>query len=415
MSNVSKNAAKMAVQCAEFLEKLGYDKHGLWAKVYPDFMRVVKYLKNHGHTDYDPEVAGKFVEESHEKYLKGELSRGTYNSDRRAVKRMNEFFECGIITQTVEKRISKYQLCPEFERLRSDFLNSRIFHPNTRQDFLWAIGRYLCYFQDHDIFDLSEATIEDVRGFIVETASLMKPGSLHNVLCYLKQFHTYLSGAGEKTPNCIALFSVPVHREMKIRGYVSDEELGRILQQTELSNRHGKRDKAMIMLGATTGLRGIDIVKLKKSDIDWENGEIKTEQKKTGTKIILPLMKPAGEALMDYILNERKPSDADEIFLRSNAPFVPLTDSPAIGYLFDRYCIKAGIERKPFDGKTFHGLRRRLGRSLLVSGSSIEIVSQVLGHLDNETAKHYLSLNSENLKECALGFSGITVERRGLS
>ena len=83
-------------------------------------------------------------------------------------------------------------------------------------------------------------------------------------------------------------------------------------------------------------------------------------------------------------------------------------------YLFDRYCKKAGIERKPFDGKGFHGLRRRLGKNLLVSGSSVAVVSQVLGHQNTETAKHYLSLDSENLKECALDFSGIPVERRGL-
>ena len=414
MNNVSKNAAEMAVQCVEFLEGAGYDKHSLWGNVYSHFMTVVRYLKKHGHTEYVPELADAFVSESHERYISGEISRSTYKDYQRAVRRMNEFYEGGIITHNVERRVSSYQLCDEYERLRSGFLASRIFHPNTRHDFSWAVRRYLCYFQDHGIYSLSEATTEDARKFVVETASTMSSGSLHNVLCYLKQFHVYLSGINEPAPDCAALFSIPVQRETHIRGYVSDEELERILAQTDLSPRHSKRDKAIIMLGATTGLRAVDIVRLKMSDIDWANGEIRIIQQKTGTPIILPLMKPAGEALKDYILNERKPSDAEEVFIRALAPYTALTDSQSVEYLFDQYCIKAGIERTPFDGKGFHGLRRRLGKKLLVSGSPVAVVSQVLGHQDAETAKHYLSLDSENLKECALGFSGIPVERRGL-
>lgn len=414
MSNVSKNAAEMAVQCVEFLENAGYDRHALWGNVYSHFMSIVRYLKKHGHTEYVPELADAFVDESHERYISGEISRSTYKDYQRAVRRMNEFYEGGIITHNVERRGSRYQLCDEYERLRSGFLDSRIFHPNTRHDFSWAVRRYLCYFQDHGIYSLTEATVEDARNFVVETASTMSSGSLHNVLCYLKQFHVYLSGIKEPAPDCTALFSVPVQRETRIRGYVSDEELERILAQTNLSPRHSKRDKAIIMLGATTGLRAVDIVRLKMPDIDWANGEIRIIQRKTGAPIILPLMKPAGEALKDYILNERKPSGAEEVFIRALAPYVALTDSQSVEYLFDRYCRKAGIERTPFDGKGFHGLRRRLGKKLLVSGSPVAVVSQVLGHQDVETAKHYLSLDSENLKECALDFSGIPMERRGL-
>ncbi len=414
MSDVSKNAAEMAVQCVEFLENAGYDRHALWGNVYSHFMSVVRYLKKHGHTEYVPELADAFVDESHERYNNGEISRSTYKDYQRAVRRMNEFYEGGIITRNVERRVSRYQLCDEYERLRSGFLGSRIFHPNTRHDFSWAVRRYLCYFQDHGIYSLTEATVEDARNFVVEAASTMSSGSLHNVLCYLKQFHAYLSGIKEPAPDCTALFSVPVQRETRIRGYVSDEELERILAQTDLSPRHSKRDKAIIMLGATTGLRAVDIVRLKMSDIDWANGEIRIIQQKTGAPIILPLMKPAGEALKDYILNERKPSGAEEVFIRALAPYVALTDSQSVEYLFDRYCRKAGIERTPFDGKGFHGLRRRLGKNLLVSGSPVAVVSQVLGHQAVETAKHYLSLDSGNLKECALDFSGIPVERRGL-
>ena len=89
-----------------------------------------------------------------------------------------------------------------------------------------------------------------------------------------------------------------------------------------------------------------------------------------------------------------------------------MSSGVAIGYLFDSYSRKAGIERSPFDGKGFHGLRRRLARNMLVTGTPVTTIAQVLGHQSIQTAKQYLSLDSQNLKECALDFSCIPLERR---
>ena len=80
--------------------------------------------------------------------------------------------------------------------------------------------------------------------------------------------------------------------------------------------------------------------------------------------------------------------------------------------MFKDYERRAGIERHPFDGKGFHGLRRRLAKKLLVSGSSLAMVAQVLGQEDIQSALQYLALDTGNLKECALSFNGIPVNRR---
>lgn len=89
-----------------------------------------------------------------------------------------------------------------------------------------------------------------------------------------------------------------------------------------------------------------------------------------------------------------------------------MADATTIGTMFKDYEQKAGIERKAFDGKGFHGLRRRLAKKLLVSGSPLTMVAQVLGQTDMQSTLQYLSLDTGNLKECALGFMGIPVVRR---
>lgn len=48
---------------------------------------------------------------------------------------------------------------------------------------------------------------------------------------------------------------------------------------------------------------------------------------------------------------------------------------------------------------------------MVTSGVSINTVSQVLGHTAVDSAKKYISLDSKNLKECALDFNGIEVTR----
>lgn len=97
--------------------------------------------------------------------------------------------------------------------------------------------------------------------------------------------------------------------------------------------------------------------------------------------------------------------------MRLIAPRTGLADAVSIGCMFQQYQRKAGIYRHAFDGKGFHGLRRRLAKKLLVTGTPLTTITQILGHDDPKSARQYLSLDTHNLKECALDFKGIPLER----
>lgn len=86
-----------------------------------------------------------------------------------------------------------------------------------------------------------------------------------------------------------------------------------------------------------------------------------------------------------------------------------MTDGVAIGELFDEYQRKAGIQRTPWDGKGFHALRRTIGKDMVVSGTPVTTVAQVLGQTNMNSAKQYISLDSTHLKVCALDFRGIEI------
>lgn len=84
------------------------------------------------------------------------------------------------------------------------------------------------------------------------------------------------------------------------------------------STAMGKRDYAMIMTAAVTGIRSVDIINLTFDAIDWINGEIRIIQHKTGKTLALPLTTDVGEAIQDYILNGRPKSDLPFVFYVQN-------------------------------------------------------------------------------------------------
>lgn len=340
MNHQSLPVADMVAPIMEILETFGYDRRTLWGNMYSDFMFIVRFYRKQNVTLYNPEITKFYVQSVYNRYKNKEICRSHYVKLKKAASRMDEFYLTGTLQWSCNKRESKFQLNEEYTRLLDAFLASRDFHRNTKGDFAWAVRRYLSYFQQKGISSLENATVNDVRQFIIDTAASVSDGSLHNLLCYLRQFHLFLRESAEPAPDCVALLSYHVPRKMPIRSYVTDDELRRIMEQIDTGTSKGKRDKAIISLGATTGLRAVDIVHLKLSDIDWYRGEIHVVQSKTGGMLSLPILPETGEAIKDYILNGRPDSDCQEVFLREKAPFQAMFDGGAIGYTFDRYAKK---------------------------------------------------------------------------
>jgi hypothetical protein len=152
-----------------------------------------------------------------------------------------------------------------------------------------------------------------------------------------------------------------IPRGSKLYPATTHSELAAIFDEIDRSSVKGKRDYAIILLGAILGVRAIDIIRLRLTDINWQRGDITIIQSKTDMAFILPLTEDIGQALRDYIFHSRRPTGSDIVFQRIYVPFTPITDAISIGNMFDEYRKKAGLPRNAFDGKSFHSLRRALG------------------------------------------------------
>ena len=158
------------------------------------------------------------------------------------------------------------------------------------------------------------------------------------------------------------------------------------------------RDKAAYLLALRCGLRSCDIVNLKFSNINWNNKIITINQKKTGVSLEIPIDNETLNAIIDYILKERKKCNLENIFVTTLAPIRPLSSTAF---------------RKEVRSKTLpdnlqpahnglHIMRRTYASKLLNKGIELSVIASALGHQDKKRVDKYLSTNEEKMKLCAL-------------
>jgi integrase len=157
----------------------------------------------------------------------------------------------------------------------------------------------------------------------------------------------------------------------------------------------------MMVLAAQTGLRGVDVIKLKRSDIDWRKREINIVQSKTGVALCVALEVESGNALYDYLLNARPESDIPNVFLRYHHP-IRAMNPPSVQSIVKKYMAIAGIKPEPHGRYGFHSFRRAFGTKLLESGTPVHLLTQLLGHYDLDSARPYISASEQGLLECCL-------------
>ena len=239
----------------------------------------------------------------------------------------------------------------EAQALLDEFLQTLVRDTNTTYDYSWGVRRYLNYLRGIGITDVTLIRQTDLAAFILSCAREVTRGSMRNILSYTKRFHEFLRDTGRLDIPFEGLFAVSVFRETKIQQPLSTDELNRILEQIDLTKAKGKRNFAIILLGAELGLRASDIIHLKLNDVDWLRKELRIQQQKTGFPVNLPLTERVAAALQDYLLNGRRQSDSEYLFLSLRPPFEKIGDAIALGCMFRSYQKVAGIGCSAFDGK----------------------------------------------------------------
>ena len=226
-------------------------------------------------------------------------------------------------------------------------------------------------------------------------------------LCVLKKFVQFAADAGYTA--CETLhYALPKIRQFRNKIISTiDEKVEADLLKDKPDSCVNKRDQAILLLALHTGLRGCDIRALRFCDIDWEKEIIHIRQKKTGVDLEIPIDSATQNAIIDYILNERRDCEQEYIFVTSVGPIKKL----ARRHYRMKYRTQGteSYENLPHDG--LHIYRRTFASRLLQSGTPLPLISEMLGHIDKNSAYVYLSTDEAKMKRCALDISLIPCRR----
>jgi integrase len=175
--------------------------------------------------------------------------------------------------------------------------------------------------------------------------------------------------------------------------------LGQIDRQSAI----GKRDYAMVLLTARLGLRVGDLRRLELGWFDWRAKTLALTQHKTGVPLKLPLPGDVGWAVIDYVRHGRPETACRQVFVKHRYPFTAFGSSTSAGCRLSYYARRAGIVFAAGRSHGLHSLRGALAVAMLQADTPPPIVTAVLGHAaGTTTAAHYLRLDTEHLRRCAL-------------
>jgi site-specific recombinase XerD len=179
-----------------------------------------------------------------------------------------------------------------------------------------------------------------------------------------------------------------------------ESEVDKLIGSIDRGTNHGKRDYAMILLAARIGLRASDIANLKFENINWEKCNIQICQFKTGRSLELPLLPEIGDALIDYLKYGRPISNEPYFFLLSKKPFSRLYGY-CVSMRIQSYFLKAGIQTENKKHGS-HALRHSLAAKMLEKGTTVPVISEVLGHEYTSSTEYYLRVDLKSMRQCAL-------------
>lgn len=268
---------------------------------------------------------------------------------------------------------------------------------------------FLLKLQEKGLFSLKDVSESEVLCVLTN-----QDGSPTHSASYYSQLRAVFKECIDWNENCNKIYHfIPKRRRQRknIAGFTPTERTA-IKETLSHSEELTLRDKAVGTLLYYTGLRSSDIASMTLDCIDWDNDQINILQQKTGNPLSIPLSATVGNALFDYITEERGCSTDDHLFLSKNHPYGGLVPN-AVNSITDKIYQVSGLRQGICTRRGTYLFRHNLATTLLENGTDVSIISSILGHSDPGSTDVYLSADFKHLKECAISIEDFPIKRKG--
>jgi integrase/recombinase XerD len=242
---------------------------------------------------------------------------------------------------------------------------------------------------------LSKADQSSVQQFLAQRFDAgASARSNARLLSTLKQYYRHLVRLGDRQDNPTALISAPkIHRSLPQS--MAESEVEKLLQAPDLESDYGLRDRCMLELMYSSGLRVSELVGLQLSQVNARLGLVRLVGKGSKERVV-----PVGEEALHWLtryLDQARPglqglkAASDALFLSSRGSAIT---RQAFWQNIKKHLQKAGVKT----AFSPHSLRHAFATHLLNHGADLRTVQMLLGHSSLSTTQIYTHIAQTRLQ-----------------
>ena len=287
---------------------------------------------------------------------------------------MNDYFQDYLIMLRVERNVSA----------------------NTIDAYRRDLKQYLGYIiDDLEIKSLYNISSDNIRDYIRNLNNQgLAPKSIARIISSIRSYHNFLSSEQIIKENPALNLDTPKIPK-KLPLVLSEKEISDIIKAIDDAYQFAKRDKAIIEMLYSCGIRVSELCDLETSNLIIDDDLIRVMGKGSKERL-LPIGGRAKRLLNDYLIHSRhkliKKTSSSFVFVSRNGK--RLTRA-MINNILKKWSLNSGI-KKPISP---HTLRHSFATHLLEGGADLRFVQALLGHSDITTTQIYTHLDKHHIKQ----------------
>jgi integrase/recombinase XerD len=287
----------------------------------------------------------------------------------------------------MEEFLKEYLTILRFEKNLSD---------NTIDSYQNDIKSFLSFCNSINITDLNEIKFSDVAKYFDQQRTEGKDSSTSaRYMSSIKGFFGYLQDNNyiEINPTDKLL---SVKKSRKLPSILSFEEIEKVLNAPDTNNLASLRDKAILELFYSSGLRVSELLNLKINDLFFNEEVIRVIGKGSKERMV-PVGSSAAKWINEYLIKarpsfEKKSKSENYVFLNKRGLKL---SRMGVWKIVNKYSMEAGIKKEIHP----HTFRHSFATHLLEGGADLRAVQEMLGHADISTTQIYTHVNRDYVKQ----------------
>lgn len=285
-----------------------------------------------------------------------------------------------------------YLLAQQIELFTTYLQTERDVSPHTLSAYQNDLGQLLRFAVRENGKEVSSLDISHIflRRYLASLSKDTKKSSIGRKLAAIRSFFRFLVRRGLLEKNPAELISTP-KKEQRLPFHLDIDQATSLMEAPDASNKYALRDRAVLELLYSSGLRVSELTGLDVEEIDLISGMVRVTGK-GGKERIVPVGRRAVEALQLYLEGRSVDAATGALFLNSRGSRI---NRRSVAKIVDDHVMRIAA----FKRISPHTLRHTFATHMLEGGADLRAIQELLGHASLSTTQKYTHVSIDRLME----------------